>query len=137
MSSIGRQFEDLFSKKYSVSKQPNSGATPFYKMDAEGKRLLYSLKATQKKSFRVTEDDLKEVSEAVRGIGGLSADHIPALSFSLVKGDKPRPSDPTYVVLEMGDLVSLVQEKAEVFQLDKNEKKRQLSKLPELFRKTE
>ena len=131
---IGRIFEELFVKRYSTNKVPRSGAGFVYKLDADNAKFLFSLKATKNKSFSVKKEDLEEVHEGVRGQGGIAADHIPMMIYSLVEGEEPSPSDKIYAVLEFDDLVQLLTEDGKVFESTKVDDKYATSKVPSILR---
>lgn len=129
---IGRQFEHLFSKLHSLKEQPGSGNGKFFKMDAEGRVFLYSLKATRASSWRITKDDLAEVKDACIGPGGTGA--IPALVTCLVQDEEPQPNDPVYITLEFNDLKSLMTEEAKAFEVSVEQEKSFNSEIPSLFK---
>lgn len=129
---IGRQFEKLFCKLYSIKKQPGSGNGKFFKMDAEGKVFLYSLKATKNKSWSIKKTDLDEVKDATKAPGGTGA--VPALVTTLVQGDEPSSTDPIYVTLEFDDLVALMTEDAKAFEVTDEAEKVYNSEIPSLLK---
>ncbi len=101
----GRQYEKEFSKKHGFDPVPNSGATPFWKLDVDGKQILFSLKHTVNASISLKHEDLDEAKEAVYGIGGVGMDYTPAMVLSM-KGEE-------YAVLRVDDLVKLLEQKIE------------------------
>lgn len=128
---LGKQYEKEFSERYNLSQVPNSGAGKFYKMDSEGKSVLYSLKwqLSTKKSFSVKTSDLEELDNSVRGAAGVGPDYVGALGFSL--------EDEDYICLRMSDFVRLFTEQPDIFQASKSETKKQRARIPSLLRRNE
>lgn len=130
---IGRKFEEVFAKRFSSEKVPGSGSGIFRKMDVEGKRLLWSLKATDNESFSVKQTDLDEVTRAVKGPGGIGGSFIPVLGFTMT--DDPKPTDRVFVVIEAEDFVDLLESKSDpIFQPSKTKEKYKAANVPSLFR---
>jgi hypothetical protein len=134
---IGSQFEQVFSDKYNVDKVKASGALPFWKLDADAGRILFSLKATSNESFRVTKKDLDEANNAIIGPGGVGGDTIPGMAICLVENEQPTANDPMYAVVPMDDLVRLLEERAEVFRASKKRERFARASVPELLRKSQ
>jgi len=132
---IGTLFERLFSKLFGAKEVPGSGNQPFRKMDTEsGAFILWSLKATNKKSFSITRKDLDEVYEAVRGLGGVGSDTVAGLAICFVEGDEPKPTDKIVAVIDIHDYVAQLEQKPEIFKPDKSTSKYARAAIPQLFR---
>lgn len=84
IGAIGRDWEELFAKLTGADLQPNSGATPFAKLDAGVAKILWSLKATGNKSYPITGEELDEAYIGARGIGGPG--WTPAMGIKLGNG---------------------------------------------------
>lgn len=132
---IGGLFEKMFAKLFGAKEVPGSGNQPFRKLDTEqGSFILWSLKATHKKSFSVTKKDLEEAYEAVRGLGGVGSDTIAGLAICFVEGDEPKPTDKIVVVLDIHDYISQLKEKPEIFKASKSDEKYARAAVPQLLR---
>lgn len=66
----GRDYETELAERYGGRAQPNSGATPRYKLDLKLGVLLFSAKHTQHESYRLTAADLQEALAGAAGPGG-------------------------------------------------------------------
>lgn len=129
MSDIGREFEEQWSKRIGGRVQPGSGNQWFARMDVDQSSILWSCKATGKESYRLSGKDLDEVTDAVDAPGGKGGETIPAMALKIGE-------DREVVVLRADDFLALLQEKVKLFTPDKATQKRELSKLPQLFRST-
>lgn len=135
---IGRLFESLFVKIFGGKEVPGSGNQAFRKLDTEqGSFILWSLKATKKKSFSLTKADLDEAYEAVRGLGGVGSETIAGLAICFVEGDEPKPTDKIFAVIDMHDYVSQLKEKPEVFKASKADEKYARADVPQLLRQAD
>lgn len=65
----GKDFERRFVKRYGGRLQPNSGATPFAKLDVGLSRLLCSLKHSREDRYVLTSEVLDEALLGARGTG--------------------------------------------------------------------
>jgi hypothetical protein len=128
-SAIGRQFEKLFAKIHGMKEQPGSGNGKFFKLDIKGKGFLYSLKATKKKSFSITKSDLDEAIEAANKEGKTGA-----LVTSLVEGEIPQSSDPTFITLKFDDFKALVESDSKIFSASFEQEKIVNAEIPSLFK---
>lgn len=66
----GRQFEKEIADEFDLQTTPASGAFWFSKLDLFGYGTRWSCKFTQKRSFRLTQDDIDEAVKACQGPGG-------------------------------------------------------------------
>ncbi len=124
----GRLLEDEWAKETEGSKQVNSGSVWFSKLDTTDKKFLWSVKYTDKKSFSVKQDDIKEVVDAVEGPGGVGLDKMPAM---MVRIGSP---DYDIVILRKEDFLRLATKDVEYLEPSKQNIKRARSRVPQLLR---
>lgn len=95
----GRDFEADFEREYGGRLQPNSGATPFYKLDVDQLALLWSLKAAPTAaSFRLTAPVVREAIRACEGPAGRGGIPVIGIRFQEV---------PDLAVFRMADAMAL------------------------------
>lgn len=75
----GRDYEQVMANKIHGRPVPMSGAG-FTKLDVFGFKILWSLKHTIHKSFRVDDDLFQEVKQAIYGPGGVGGDYLGAVA---------------------------------------------------------
>jgi hypothetical protein len=75
----GRAYEAAMAKKIGGREVPMSGAG-FTKLDVFGFKILFSLKHTIKKSFRVDDDLFTEARAAILSPGGVGPEYLPAVA---------------------------------------------------------
>jgi hypothetical protein len=122
----GRRFEVEWTSRIGAHSVPGSGNKWYAKMDGSGGGIRWSCKHTRNKSYRLTQDDLVEVFEAVEGSGGDGSMPAMALRIGSERFD--------LVVLRADDFISLVTEKVEFIRESKGEQKRRRAKQSILFR---
>jgi len=71
MDNIGNIFEEDLSKEFGINKTINSGSFWFSKMDLIGRGARWSLKATSKKSFSLSQDIINEARQACASEGSI------------------------------------------------------------------
>lgn len=74
----GRLYEAAMAKKIGGRPVPQSGAG-FTKLDVFGFKILFSLKHTINKSFRVDDDLFQEAREAILAPGGVGPEYLPSV----------------------------------------------------------
>lgn len=78
---MGRAWEPEFARSVGGVLVPRSGAG-FAKLDVRGNTLLWSLKwSGNNKSFRVTDDMMREAIAAIYGPGGIGGNAVPGIAF--------------------------------------------------------
>ncbi len=127
--SKGRSYEKDFAKRLGLKTVPGSGNQPFYKLDVEGAKILFSLKHTENKSISLKAADLDEAKDAIYGESGIGPDYTPAMSLQM-DGEE-------YAVLRMDDLVKLLETKPEIFKPSKKNEKRARASVPAILRRAE
>lgn len=124
----GRQFEKEFADSLGAKLVKGSGNQWFAKLDVSSAHILWSLKSTSKKSLPFTSALMQEAEAAILGSGGVGGETVPGVATS-VDGE-------VYVTLKQADFIRLFQSDVKFIEPSNSEKKRQRSKLPELFRST-
>jgi hypothetical protein len=79
----GRAYEAAMAKKIGGREVPMSGAG-FTKLDVFGFKILFSLKHTIKKSFRVDDDLFTEARAAILSPGGVGPEYLPAVAVKTI-----------------------------------------------------
>lgn len=123
----GRAYERRFAKARGAEPVPQSGAG-IYKLDAGQRQLLWSLKWTGARSFRVDEEMLRELDRATSGAGGIGHDVTGLLVVRL------EPLDREVFVGDVDDIVRLLESDAQLIPPSKDTMKRARSRVPGLFR---
>lgn len=77
----GRDYDEELAKRYGGKAQPNSGATPRFKLDCKLGELLVEGKRTTHESYRLTAAELHKALAGAQGPGG--AGEIPAMCISM------------------------------------------------------
>jgi hypothetical protein len=123
---LGRRFEEDFAKALGGKLTPASGAKWFARMDVEAGSCLWSLKATQLRTFPLSQRLVDEVVAATEGPGGSGA--IPALAI--------RIGGPAYdlVVLRRDDFIRIVEERQKFVAESRASAKREQARVPILLR---
>lgn len=98
----GLAYEESFAGRWGGEQVVGSGNTPRRKLDVNGGVILASLKWTGGKSFRITNDVVREAIEGATGPGGMSADMIPAVVVRLDEIDEE------WMMLRVSDMLSLL-----------------------------
>jgi hypothetical protein len=124
---IGREFEEAWSKRVGGKLVPGSGNKWWAKMDVGDAEFLWSCKATTNNGFRITQELVDEVVEAVFAPGGRGSS-TPALAL--------RVGTPAYdlVVLRADDFERIVQQEVKYVRQSNEDSKRQRAAVPELLR---
>lgn len=125
MTGIGGQWELDFAQKFGAKVQPGSGNKPHAKLDVAGKNILWSLKATQGESFRLSPEEIEEAITGARGLGGPGV--IPGMAI--------RVGDYDVVVMLAGDLIDvLTQPEAHSIPERKSDRRRREAAIPGILR---
>lgn len=122
----GRRFEAFWAKLFGVKPVKGSGSLWYAKLDVADASIMWSCKHTDDKSFRVSQELMREAEEAVLGQGGVGGDTIPGLAVS-VSGD-------VYVTLRAEDFLRLFQTEGKWIPMSKGEEKRARARTPSLLR---
>ena len=126
----GRRFEKFWSKFFGVAPVKGSGNQWYAKLDVNTTSFLFSLKHTDKSSFTITKNIVKEVEDAIHGQGGIGGSTIGAVATS-VEGE-------VFVVFRGEDFLRMVQSGDFAYVVpSKAEQKRARSRVPALLRDEE
>jgi hypothetical protein len=96
---LGKGWEDDFAKRMGGRLQPQSGSGPFAKLDVGAIKALWSLKATAKRTYSLSMDQLDEAIGAARGVGGPEV--LPGMAIRFGERD--------CVLLLMDDLMAILE----------------------------
>jgi hypothetical protein len=128
----GRKFEEDFEKRTGCHMQPNSGATPWAKLDNGNARILASLKATKHKSYPVDMNLIQEGVDAVHGPGGPGGRVLPAWALRL-QSTTDFPED--FILMRLDDFMEIFSDNEAVMtSSSKAEKREALGRMSELDR---
>lgn len=124
----GYRFERYFASLFGVKPTKGSGAVWTAKMDVADGSILWSLKHTDANSFRVYKGLMREVVEAINGLGGVGGDTIPGIAIS-VDGEM-------YTVLRAEDFINLLtsRESPAYIKPSKAEEKRRRARVPNILK---
>lgn len=123
----GYEFEEEFAELTGSDQVPASGAGHFAKMDAEGMEVLWSLKSTTKKTFKLDGALIDECIKAVSAPGGKGGDVIPGWAIRFAGADD-------LVCLRLEDFIRVLGEGRKLATKSKAEARFEASKVPALFR---
>src|SRR5438128_688080 len=79
MTDIGRDFEKEFADELGLERVKASGSLWHSKLDVKGRGILWSLKATRRSGYTITNEDLMEMFRVTEAPGGTGA--IPAMAI--------------------------------------------------------
>lgn len=118
--------EDDLAEKIGLDKTPGSGALPWRKLDLDGRGTKWSLKFTEKESFRVSHDMIREAEEHTFGLGG--GGEIPMWAVRLQNDQHD------FVIMQLDDFLTLFREGVKLAKGKKSEERRRLASVPILLR---
>jgi hypothetical protein len=124
---MGKSWEEEVQRDTGGRLQPNSGATPFFKLDIEGAgSFLISAKATDFLTYPLGAAAMQEVEHALLAPGGLGPGVLPILAIR-VRGAK-------FGVVRWDDFVDMASEERTLFRESKTAAKRRRALTPQLLR---
>jgi len=123
----GRRFEEFWAKLFGVRPQKGSGNVWHAKMDVGDGSILWSCKHTDRESFSLSRQLMREAQEAITGPGGVGGQTMPGLATS-IDGE-------VFVTLRAEDFLRLISSpQARYIEPSKGEQKRARARIPSLLR---
>lgn len=130
MKNIGTTFEEDLAKEFGITRVPGSGNQFQSKLDIQGKGAKWSLKATEKKSIRFTQETVDEAVDACFGLNGDGSIPVWALRLETPEYDLIVLRKEDFKALQKGELQLIGEEKGK----EKVNERRLRSKTPSLLR---
>lgn len=125
----GREFEAEWAEVFGVKPQRGSGNLYYAQLDVDDRgSILWSVKHTDDKSFRLTETMIRESREATMGPGS-SGDRIPGIAIRIGGIGQLR------VDMDARDFMRLITEGARYVKPSKMQQKRALADVPAALRR--
>jgi hypothetical protein len=122
----GRRFEAFWAKLFGVVPQRGSGSSWLAKLDVRDTRITFSCKWTEKDSFRLTREFMREADQAIYENGDNS---VPAMAISIDNGEE------VLVTMRAEDFIRLVTSKDSRYVAPtRGEQKRIRAGMPSLLR---
>ena len=125
---LGRRFEKEIADEFGLQQTPASGALWFSKLDVVGFSSRWSCKFTEKRSFRLSQDEIEEAIRACTGVGGDGTIPVWALRIGNERYDLVMMRKEDFKLLLQKDISPGIQETG------KSAQKRRRSEIPILLR---
>lgn len=127
----GRKFEKEIGDEFDLYQTPASGALFYSKLDLAGFGSRWSCKFTEKRSFRLTQEDIEEAIRACTGVGGDGTIPVWALRIGEERYD--------LVIMRKEDFKLLLNKEISIGKSGstKNEMKKKRAATPQLLREEE